>query len=102
MDMPTQQQQFSGTPPTRAESPVWIYLRNNADTTGLFYDGTIENLTGRLKYLIGEIEKEHPLPNQHRARELVQRFKWKNLAPILDQAAEIVFQTAAVANKNQR
>jgi len=88
--------------PKRLAYPEVLQARHRADTGEFFYDGTVKNLTDRLEHLIDEIENARLLPSQNQAVDLVQRFKWKNLAPTLDQAVKNVCHDAAVAKKNER
>jgi glycosyltransferase involved in cell wall biosynthesis len=74
--------------PNRLAYPEVLQVANNAGAIEFLYDGTVGNLAEKLENLIGKIVNEHPLPQQLLACELVQRFKWKNLAPVLDKAAE--------------
>jgi len=76
--------------PKRLAYPEVLQAQHHEESEAFFYDGTVKNLADRLTHLAGEIENGRLLPHRNRAVELVQRFKWKNLAPLLDKATEKV------------
>jgi glycosyltransferase involved in cell wall biosynthesis len=65
------------------------------EVLAFFYDGSVEALADRLVLLARRLEKDKRLPEKHATAKLVERFKWKNLAPVLDKAAQDVSDAAA-------
>lgn len=77
--------------PKRLAYPEILRLNDNKTAEEFFYDGTVEALAERLTELADLVRKDCLWGRQpDRAADLVERFKWQNLAPILDEAAKQV------------
>lgn len=83
--------------PKRLAYPEVLGLSEDEDREEFFYDGGVKNLADRLALLAGRVEKADLQAGQQRAAQLIERFKWRNLAPILDKAVEEVVSTASTA-----
>ena len=71
--------------PQRLAYPEVISSTDEADTDRFFYAGTAEALAERLTDLANRLKNDDLWQgNPNRARQLVQRYTWKNLAPVLD------------------
>jgi glycosyltransferase involved in cell wall biosynthesis len=79
----------------RLAYPEVLALDEDPAREQFFYDGSVEALADRLVLLARLLEKDKLLPEKHAAAKLVERFKWKNLAPVLDKAAQDVSGAAA-------
>jgi glycosyltransferase involved in cell wall biosynthesis len=74
--------------PNRLAYPEVLALDEDPDRERFFYDGSVKALADRLILLAEKVDKGALLPENHGAARLVERFKWKNLAPIMDKAVE--------------
>ena len=84
--------------PKRLAYPEVLGLGQAQEREKFFYDGSVKDLVNKLEILAGQIEKGHLQQEQYQAAQLVERFKWHNLAPVLDKAAEKTVRTAQAAN----
>lgn len=83
--------------PKRLSYPEVLGPGQAEDREGFFYDGSVKGLADRLALLAGRAEKGRLQQQQCPAAQLVERFRWSNLAPILDKAAGKVLRSAQAA-----
>jgi len=84
--------------PKRLAYPEVLELGKARDREEFFYNGAVKALADRLALLAARVENGKLPSEQRRAAKLAERFKWRNLAPILDKAAEKVLRSAPAAN----
>ncbi|MHC4442534.1 MAG: tRNA-queuosine alpha-mannosyltransferase domain-containing protein [Planctomycetota bacterium] len=73
--------------PRRLAYPEILSTDNQSETEEFFYRGKANELAQRLTQLSQRIENNNLWQSDpHRAKKIVARFKWKNLAPVLDNA----------------
>jgi len=74
--------------PNRLAYPEILDLGKEKNAEEFFYDGTVEALVGKLMQLADRVRKKNLWQGINTAQQLVKRFEWPNLAPVLDRAIE--------------
>ena len=76
--------------PQRLSYPQILGLGQTAGVEEFFYNGNSRHLADKLKDLAKQLEQNASLwPKASvQAQGMVEKFKWKNLAPVLDKAFE--------------
>jgi glycosyltransferase involved in cell wall biosynthesis len=75
--------------PNRLAYPEILQVAGDPQMKQFFYDGSVEQLANRLEELSTKVKRDDLWSgNPELARRAVERFEWKNLAPMLDTAIE--------------
>ncbi len=78
--------------PKRLSYPELFELEQKPENEKFFYNGTVKDLGAKLTELAESDRLANLKEEQLRAAKTIERFKWKNLAPVLDEAVEAVLQ----------
>jgi glycosyltransferase involved in cell wall biosynthesis len=81
--------------PKRLAYPRVLALEEDPGREKFFYDGSVAGLADRLAHLARQVQAGDLPGERHQAARLVERFKWKNLTPVLDKALDDVVSNAA-------
>ena len=76
--------------PKRLSYPEILELENKPENEQFFYNGTVKELASKLARLAESGRLANLRQEQLQVIHTIERFKWKNMAPVLDKATEEV------------